>query len=108
MVETTENGRYYYRNQQNQIELALANAIKAAAACVQIADINPRYNSRTQNGWVDALKGEMPKREDFCIFVSERGYMVIALWYYRKLSKKDKRLIDRAYEYKFIPEGKNG
>lgn len=104
MIESNANGIVYYKQRCGEIENALARAVERAKACAQSTLSNMLSGNKAQKSWQKELNGREPNKDDFCVFVRINGYMTIALWQYRKLSKKDKSKIDREYDYKAIPE----
>lgn len=67
-----------------------------------------RYYEKYKKEIVQAIKN-LDKRateDDFCVFVRENGYMVITPEGYEKLTKRDKKKIDKDYEHKQFVESK--
>lgn len=66
------------------------------------------YYAKYKEDIVKAIKSrdEDATEEDFCIFVHESGYMILTPDGYEKLSKRDKKKIDKAYEHKQVAEYK--
>lgn len=67
-----------------------------------------RYYEKYKKEIAQAIKN-LDKRateEDFCVFVRENGYMVITPEGYEKLTKRDKKKIDKGYEHKQFAESK--
>lgn len=85
MVTTTPKGELYRKNFSDEIKQAMQ-------------DVKER--------WSLAHPGEdkAPTDADFCIFVRENGHMTLLKSAYTKLSKTKKKLIERSYEYRQIPE----
>lgn len=92
MLITTARGKFWYENQRKEIEAALDDAVKRANTCMS-------------KGWDNYLGDRKANRDDFCVFVKENGWMIIAVWAYKKLSKTNKKKIEKGnYEYQLIPE----
>lgn len=102
MLTTTLNGKRYFEDQREKIETALAYTVRSAQAYIATAD---ERESRLKR-WREQLGDrKRVQKDDFCVFVKENGYMILALWAYKKLSKADKKKIDKGgYEYIYIPE----
>lgn len=66
------------------------------------------YYAKYKEDIVKAIKNldERATEEDFCVFVRENGYMVITPEGYEKLTKRDKKKIDKGYEHKQFAESK--
>lgn len=95
MLTTTEAGKRYYERQEAAIEIALQRAVETTN----------RSDSKGWEKWLVQHDRERVERGDFCVFVKENGYMIIALWAYNKLSKANKKKVDKGgYEYIYIPE----
>lgn len=104
MTESNKDGILYYEKQREEIETALSETVARAKACAANTLSNLLVDRKAQSCWQKELNGRAPNKGDFCIFVRENGYMVMALWQYRKLSEKNKTKIAREYDYKAIPE----
>lgn len=102
MLITTLNGKRYFEDQREKIEDALETAARTAEASITWSGKADAHSLR----WREQLGDrKYVKPEDFCVFVKENGYMILALWAYKKLSKADKKKIDKGgYEYIYIPE----
>ncbi len=92
MLITTGSGKFWYESQRKEIESALDAAVE-------------RANVSISKGWNDYLGDRRATLDDFCVFVKENGYMIIAIWVYKKLPKANKKKIEKSYyEYQLIPE----